>query len=91
MEAAEHRGDRLAHRLVGAQHHLVVLVVVQSDRKALAQLTFGRLVFEPRGQPGPDQMQLGFLCGPHRYADHVTEGARGVGIWCDDVGIIVDA
>jgi hypothetical protein len=36
VETAEHRGDRLAHRLVGAQHHLVILVVVQPDRKALA-------------------------------------------------------
>jgi hypothetical protein len=36
-------------------------------------------------------VQFGLLCGPHRYADHVTEGTRGVGIWCDDVGIIVDA
>jgi hypothetical protein len=64
LETAEHRSDGLTNRLVGAQHHLVVLVVVQADRKALAQFTFGSLVFEPRGQPRPDQMQLGLRHRP---------------------------
>jgi hypothetical protein len=57
----------------------------------LPQLAPRRLMPQPGIQPGPQHMQLGLLCGPRRYADHATEGARGVGIWCDDVGIIVDA
>jgi hypothetical protein len=45
LEAAEHRVDCLAHRLIGGHHHPVVFVIVQTDRKALAEFAFGCLVF----------------------------------------------
>jgi hypothetical protein len=63
----------------------------QTDRQPAAQLAAGGLAADAAVEAGAQDVQFGLLCGPHRYADHVTEGARGVGIWCDDVGIIVDA
>jgi hypothetical protein len=57
-ESAEHRRDGLHHGLVGADHDLVVGVVVEPDRQPLTQLPALRLVMQPRGQPGPDQVQL---------------------------------
>jgi hypothetical protein len=63
----------------------------QPDRQSATQLAAGGLAADPAVEAGPQNVQFGLLCGPRRYADHVTEGARGVGIWCDDVGIIVDA
>ena len=55
LEAAEHRDDCLSHRLIWGHHDPVVLVVVQTDRKALPQFAFGCLVFQPGGQTGFDQ------------------------------------
>ena len=90
VEAAKHRDDRLAHRLIGGDHHPVVLVVVQADRKSLPQFAFGCLVFQPGGETGFDQMQLGLRHGAlepqhesvveiGRVIDAVGVGDQGVG------------
>jgi hypothetical protein len=63
----------------------------QPDRQRAAQLPARGLGADAAVEAGAQDEQFGLLCGPCRYADHATEGARGVGIWCDDVGIIVDA
>jgi hypothetical protein len=48
----------------------------QADRQAAAQLAAGGLVLDAAFQPGPQDMQLSFLCGPRRYADQAA-GAGG--------------
>ena len=90
-EQGEYVPDGLLHTGIRVEHHLVGAVVDQPYRQAHLQFAAAGLGPLPADQPGPDEVQLGLLCGPRRYADHATEGARGVGIWCDDVGIIVDA
>jgi hypothetical protein len=45
-------------------------VVDQADRQAYPQLAAAGGRQLAAAQPGPDEMQLGLLCGPRRYADH---------------------
>jgi hypothetical protein len=54
----------------------------------LAQLASGSLVLKSGGQPRADQVQLGLLCGPPRYADAVGVGAGSASFLACDVGII---
>jgi hypothetical protein len=42
----------------------------QADGQAAAQLAAGGLVPDRAVQPGPQDMELTFLCGLRRYADH---------------------
>ena len=89
-EPVEDRRDHAGDRLVGVPADLAVgLAPHQPDRQAAAQLAAGGLAADAAVEAGAQDVQFGLLCGPHRYADHVTKGACGVGIWCDDVGIIV--
>jgi hypothetical protein len=44
----------------------------------LPQFPAGGLVLEAGGETGTDQMELGLLCGPARYAD-AAGGATGGG------------
>jgi hypothetical protein len=64
VEAAEHVGDRLAHRLIGAQHDPILGVIVEPDRQPLAQLALGRFMVQARSEPRPDQVQLGLAHRP---------------------------
>ena len=90
VEAAKHCDDRLPHGFIRRDHHPVVLVIVHTDRKSLPQFAFGCLVFQPRGQAGLDQVQLGLRHGAlepehepvieiGRVIDAVSVGDQGVG------------
>ena len=90
VEAAEDGDDHLSHRLVGGDDHLVVLVVVQPDRQALAQFAPPGLVLKPGGQSRADEMQLGLRHGALKpqnetivevggVIDPVSVGDQGVG------------
>ncbi len=59
VEPVEHSRDRGADRLIPAEHHPVVLVVVQPDRQQLAQLAPRGLVPQPGIEPRPQHVQLG--------------------------------
>jgi hypothetical protein len=47
-------------------------IVGQPDGQRGDQLAAAGLGQDPAAQPGPDEMELGFLCGHRRYADHVV-------------------
>ena len=83
-EAAEHRRDRLHHRLVGSDHHRAVLVVVEPDRQRLPQLPSRGLVPQPGGQPGADQVQLGLA---HRALQAEHQPVVEIGRVVDAVGV----
>ena len=88
-ETAEHRGDRLHHRLIRSDHR-AGLVVVETDRQELPQLTAGGLVPQPGGQPGPDQMQLGLahraLQTEHQPVVEIRRVVDAVGVGDQRVG-----
>ncbi len=90
-ESVEQVPQRVLDGGVRVEDHVPGSVVDKSDRQRHLQFATARLGQHPAAQPSFDEVQFGLLCGPRRYADHATEGVRGVGIWCDDVGIIVDA
>ena len=59
-EPLEDRGDRAAHRLVGVEQDLALLIAPhQPDRQRLAQLTARGLVADPALKPGAEHVQLG--------------------------------
>src|SRR5439155_406255 len=49
----------------------------QADGQPAAQLAAGGLVPDPPVKPGPQDMELSFLCGLRRYADHAAEAGGG--------------
>jgi hypothetical protein len=57
-EPPEHGGDRLTHRLIGADGGLAVLVILKACRESDPQLALGRLVPHPGDQPALEQVQL---------------------------------
>jgi len=63
-------------------------VVDQADGQRHDQLATAGLGQDPALQPGPDEVELAFLCGLRRYADL----GEGIAIWTGkrgaDVGII---
>jgi hypothetical protein len=58
-----------ADRGIGIEDDVPGGVVGQADGQRGDQLAAAGLGYDPAAQPGPDEMQLGFLCGHPRYAD----------------------
>ena len=67
---AANRSQSAADGGIGVEDDVPGGVVDQPDRQRGDQLTAAGLGHDPAAQPGPDEMQLGFLCGHRRYADH---------------------
>jgi hypothetical protein len=72
-ERGQHVADRGRHLLVRVLDHPPLVVVDVADRQRGAQLA--TLSRRPLGalQPAGQQVQLGLLCGPRRYADRVAD------------------
>jgi hypothetical protein len=64
-------------------------VVGQPDGQRGDQLAAAGLGQDAAAQPGPDEMQLSFLCRPARYADHTAAGGRRCGGWGCEIGVIL--
>jgi hypothetical protein len=63
-------------------------VVDQADGKARLQFPAAGLGQLPAQQPGADEVQLGLLCRPRRYADQGRRPPAVDGMRPDPVGII---
>ncbi|MDV6247089.1 hypothetical protein R3Q17_37425 [Rhodococcus opacus] len=69
LEGCEQVRQGAADRGVGVEDDVVGGVVDQADQERHDQLAAASLGQLPAAQPGLDEMQFGFLCGPHRCAD----------------------
>ncbi|MEU1569456.1 hypothetical protein ABZ504_56125 [Streptomyces mirabilis] len=75
LEQGENVGDSGLDLLVRVDDDLAVVVIDQADRQGQAErAAFGRRVAGTVQTVGED-MQLGLLCGPCRYAE-VAAGSR---------------
>ena len=70
-------GERAADGGVGVEDDVPGGVVDLPDRQRGDELAAAGLGQDPAAQPGPDEMELSFLCGPCRYADHAAGAAGG--------------
>jgi hypothetical protein len=84
LEAAKQGRDRLGNGLIGADDHVAVVVVVEADRQAVAQLALGGLVPQPGGEPAADQVQLRLA---HRALEAEHQPVVVVGRVVDPIGV----
>jgi len=80
------RGEQVPQRAldggVGVEDDVPGGVVDQADRQRHDELAAAGLGQDPAAKPGPDEMELGLLCRPRRYADL----GKGIAAWTSKGG-----